>query len=104
MNGPIAKATPTCATCRHKVFRDAKHVICYGAPPTPVPIGGGKNIAGQDVIQFEMIRPQPRASERACAVYQEQDALAFAPAAEPEPEPERPSFAGVDLSGFSRRN
>lgn len=99
MNEPIVKGIPTCASCRHKVYRDRANVICYGAPPTPIPMGGGKNMAGQDIVHFEMIRPQIRATERACAVYQPQEGEALL-----APEPARPDFAGVDLSALARRN
>ena len=100
MNEQVTTGIPTCATCRHKVFRDKANVICYGAPPTPIAMGGGKNMAGQPIVQFEMIRPQLRANERACAVYARQDIETRAP----EPELARPDFSGVDLSALSRRN
>ena len=101
MDDARVKAIPTCATCKHKVYRDPGNVICFGAPPTPVPMGGGKNMAGQDIVRFEMIRPQIRATERACAVYERDTVTETVDATSA---PERPDFAGVDLSALARRN
>lgn len=66
---PGVRALRTCGGCDHALFIDAKNIECYGAPPTPVLIGAGKDMVGRAQLQCELLRPRLKKEARACGLW-----------------------------------
>lgn len=66
---PAVRALKQCATCDHAVFIDGENIECYGVPPTPVLMGGGKDLAGRPTLACELLRPRLKATARACGMH-----------------------------------
>lgn len=66
---------PCCGNCGYSEPSGPSMVMCFGAPPVPVVMGAGTNLAGQQGIQINMLRPQLATTERPCALHRSKLAL-----------------------------
>lgn len=64
---PLAKR---CGNCQHTLEADAKHVACFGVPPTPVLVGTRPAPLGRGMqMQFENMRPILSKDEPPCSLH-----------------------------------
>lgn len=60
---------PQCGACAHKVWVSDQIIDCWGVPPTPCIVGLGTNLAGQQGIKAELLRPRIPASTPCCSLF-----------------------------------
>lgn len=72
MNGvaPLPAEFKSCDTCKFGVKNPDGSVICFGVPPTPVPVGMVQDLAGRPQIRIEAIRPTLAKGQPACSLHQ----------------------------------
>lgn len=68
----------SCGTCRFGVMSDPADLMareCFGAPPTPILVGGQPVPGGRVQYQIELMRPKLPATTRACSLHKRKAAL-----------------------------
>jgi len=70
-------SNPTCGNCKFaQPSPDAQKIVCFGVPPTPIAVGGGKDFAGRQTISFERIRPMLLRDSPPCSLHQRRPNIA----------------------------
>lgn len=66
-----SSANKTCGNCAFaQASSDVHKIVCFGVPPTPIAVAGGKDFAGRQVLNFECIRPMLMRDSAPCSLYE----------------------------------
>lgn len=66
-----------CGTCQHTALvpNNVAMIECYGAPPTPVVLGGQPDALGRMQLNIDVLRPLLNRNTRACAIWKPKKSL-----------------------------